>query len=418
MTYKHLIININGEEILILFMDYNFEISIFKKPIKSSIVSYIKKYNIKFNGKKILLSVGGLIIASLIYYRNDISFCKFENTKIIDYTDYFSSITDVPEIKLDEKDKDKDIIKSENDVVIKDTKTNIKKNKTIKKSEKSVISNNKTISKEKSTIKTNDSINVTVYKSNGEVITIDLEEYVIGVVAAEMPASFNIEALKVQAILARTYALKSIKLGKKLTDTVSTQAYIGTDSMKKKWGSEYTKYYTKIKNAVNSTKGLYVTYNGQIIDAVYHSTSNGFTENSLEVWGYSIPYLKSVNSEWDKNASPYERTITKSIEEIKKILEVSSIDNIEIIKRNSSGRVSLVKINDNEYSGVDLRTLLSLRSADFDIEIKDGNLVITTRGYGHGVGLSQYGSNSLANKGYNYEKIIKYYYSGVSINKL
>ena len=418
MTYNHLIINENGEEVLILFLNYDYEMSILKKPIKNSIISYINQNKIRFFGKKILLSVSGIVIATLIYSNNNIILDNIEDNNY-NYTEYFSIIDNTP--KLSSNKRENITTKSETE---KKEKEPIKQNKTTnnKKTNNSTTKNTtKDVKKNevsKKSVSEEATIKVTIYRSNDKIETLDLEDYTLGVVAAEMPASFNIEALKAQAILARTYALKSLKNGKKLTDTVSTQAYIDTDGMRKKWGSEYSKYYTKLKNAVNCTKGQYITYNNQIIDAVYHSTSNGFTEDSSEVWGYSVPYLKSVKSEWDKKTSSYERTITKSIEDVKQILELTNIDNIEIVKRNTSNRVSKVKINDNEYTGVDLRTLLSLRSTDFDIEIKDGNLIITTRGYGHGVGLSQYGANAMANNGYTYENIIKYYYSGINISKL
>ncbi|MDD6879181.1 MAG: stage II sporulation protein D, partial [bacterium] len=220
-----------------------------------------------------------------------------------------------------------------------------------------------------------------------------------------------------QAVLARTYALKAIKENKKLTDTTSTQVYIDNNEMKSKWGSDYNKYYSKIKQAVESTKSVYVTYNNELIDAVYHAISNGMTEDAINVWGHSIPYLKSVDSSYDKAVSGYSRSIIKTDSEILKIFGIDSLDNIEILSRNSSGRVSSVRVGDSTYTGVDIRTLLGLRSSDFDMEIVGENIKITTRGYGHGVGMSQYGANSMAKNGSTYEQIIKHYYSGVKINK-
>ena len=188
--------------------------------------------------------------------------------------------------------------------------------------------------------------------------------------------------------------------------------------MKSKWGSEYEKYYNKIKDAVNATKGMYVTYNNQLIDAVYHSTSNGKTEDAIYVWGYSVPYLKSVDSSWDKEASSYLRTVTKDSVDILKIFGIDTLAELKITKRNSSGRVVEVMVGDEVYSGVDIRTMLSLRSTDFDIEIEGDTVKITTRGYGHGVGMSQYGANIMANKGSTYKDIIHHYYTNVEIKKL
>lgn len=432
MAYKHLIYKKGKSEILVIIIDFNYEFSSIKKPIKTSVLKYIMDNKIKFNGNKILLSVGGIVIATFLYTNNNLIFNKFEDKNIYDYTGYFDNFSNIPKLESNEKNssikenidyKDKNNINkntNQNKKINKKESSNtvnknINKNTTETKNKvnNSLNSNNKKVNEE-----SKKEIAVNVYKDNGETFSINLEDYVLGVVAAEMPASFNIEALKAQAIIARTYALKSIKNGKRITDNVSTQAFIDTDGMRSKWGSEYSKYYTKVKTAVKDTEGLYITYNGDIIDAVYHSTSNGYTEDASEVWGYSVPYLKSVPSTWDKDSSPFQRTIIKSIEEVKKSLNISAIEGIEILKRNSSGRVSLVKIGNITYSGVELRKKLSLRSTDFNIEVDNDNMIITTKGYGHGVGLSQYGSNSLANRGYNYEKIIKYYYLGININKL
>lgn len=246
-----------------------------------------------------------------------------------------------------------------------------------------------------------------------------MEEYLIGVVAAEMPASFNTEALKAQAIIARTYALKSIERNKLLTDTVSTQAYIDTYEMQLKWGGDYNLYYNKIKEAVNSTEGLIITYNNELIDAVYFANSNGYTEDSKEVWGNTIPYLKSVESPYDINTTRYKKNTFITYEEASNILGFNIDQNVSIynILRNESNRVTSITINDKTYTGIEFRNLFKLNSADFEIEKNEFGLNITTYGYGHGVGMSQYGANGMANNGYGFDSIIKYYYKGVSIEK-
>ena len=234
-----------------------------------------------------------------------------------------------------------------------------------------------------------------------------------------MPASFNIEALKAQAVVARTYALKTIKNNKILTDTVSTQVYKDNNELKKLWGLDFEKYYNKIKNAVENTKGLVITYNNQLIDAVYHSTSNGMTEEASYVWNYSIPYLKSVSSEYDKNASSYKRTISFTYDKISKIIDTNIDKNTEfILERNNSNRVTNVKINNITISGTTFRNLLSLRSTDFIINTNENDITITTYGYGHGVGMSQYGANGMANNGFNYKDILSHYYTNVTIKKM
>ena len=439
---NHLLLKEN-EEVLILFLDYNYEFSKFNnsktRGFKQNINEYIKNNNIKFKGKKILLAVGSILIATLIYSNNNLYFNSFEET-IINYTD--SSITtsvfnDVNDVVIKTETENKNIPNKENDVSIniKDNKkeeikqqTPIKENskesnKTTQQNKKPIITENKNTSTNSTNnnITTNNTIAknmVTIYRSNGSILNIELEEYVIGVVAAEMPVSFNIEAIKAQAILARTYALKSKQNNKKLTDTVSTQAYIDANQMKEKWGSDFSKHYNKIKEAVSATKSLCIKHEGNLIDAVYHSTSNGFTEDASFVWGYSVPYLKTVESFWDKTASSYLRTTYKELDLIYKTFGITNIDEIKIMNRNSSGRVEKIEVGDSVYEGTDIRDLLGLRSTDFDLEVVDNKLKITTRGYGHGVGMSQYGANGMASDGYFYEKILKHYYTGITIEKL
>ena len=454
---NHLIVK-QKEEILILFLDYNYEFSKFDNNknigFKARINKYIKNNNIKFNGKKIVLAVGTILIATFIYSNNDLYFNKFEDGNLINYTDSSISTTFFKNIESSfvneeqdlkgeiinkESQKNETATSNEQNVIAKKETTN--KQTVIKNSKKDSSTNNKTTEDKKTTtvienkntnINTNSNTNkssntnnstatknmVTVYRSDGSVLNIELEEYVIGVVSAEMPASFNIEAIKAQAILARTYALKSKQNNKKLTDTVSTQAYIDANQMKEKWGSDFSKHYNKIKEAVSATKSLCIKHEGNLIDAVYHSTSNGFTEDASFVWGYSVPYLKTVESYWDKSVSSYLRTTYKELDLIYKTFGIISFDEVKIINRNSSGRVEKIQIGDSIYEGTDMRKLLGLRSTDFDLEVVDNKLKIITRGYGHGVGMSQYGANGMAKAGYSYEKILKHYYTGVTIEKL
>ena len=232
-----------------------------------------------------------------------------------------------------------------------------------------------------------------------------------------MPASFNNEALKAGAIAARTYALKAIQDGKTLTDTTSTQVYKDNNQLKALWGNSFNAYYNKVKNAVESTKGLVMYYNNSLINAFYHSTSNGYTEDSTAVFG-SFPYLQSVESPVDKNVSSYLRTTTFTYENISNKLgiPITSLSNINIV-RNNSNRISSITIDTNTYDGVKFRTILGLRSTDFDITLNENNIVITTRGFGHGVGMSQYGANEYAKQGWSYSQILKHYYTGISIKK-
>lgn len=419
----------NDEDVLFLYLDFSFEFGGKKQSFFKTIKRFLKTIN--FKGTKILLVSSGIIIGTL--YINPYKINKLDTptnynyvSKIIIHDFNENELTDYEiNINKDNKIQKGNILEKEkNDSVNNVTNVNIQKSNKLSNNveENSTNKSNFTETKKdnyketkKENIKKNE-ITVTVYRNNGKIINLELEEYLLGVVGAEMPASFNIEALKAQAILARTYALKSIKNGKKLTDTVSTQAYKDNSELQKMWKNDYTKYYEKIKKAVNETKGIVILYNNEYIDAVYHSTSNGKTENSKNVWKNSLPYLVSVDSSWDKNVKSYKKETIFEINEFCNILKLDVEEPItyEII-HNETGRVRQITINNKTFSGTEFRNLLKLRSADFEIEINDEKVKVTTYGYGHGVGMSQYGANEMAKQGYSYIQILKHYYTGVVI---
>lgn len=252
-----------------------------------------------------------------------------------------------------------------------------------------------------------------------EVVNLDLEEYVTGVVACEMPASFEIEALKAMAVAARTYALYKIETNSnyKLSTTTKDQCYITIDSMKKKWGNDYDKYYNRIKTSVEDTKNEKMTYNNKTIIAFYFSISNGYTENCENVFSQKLDYLKSVDSKWDSNYSYKEKTVEFDEKDFLNKLGISDdrIKSIDI-DRSSTNRVNCITINGKEYRGTRFRSLLGLRSTDFEITNDNSKVYINTKGYGHGVGMSQYGANEMAKNGFTYDEILKYYYTGIEIN--
>ena len=260
----------------------------------------------------------------------------------------------------------------------------------------------------------NKGINVRV-NLNGVVQNIELEEYIVGVVAAEMPASFNIEALKAQAVAARTYAMKKTSAGKILSASVSDQAYNTVDEMRNKWGVSFDIYYSKVRDAVYSTKGMVMMYNGNYIDALYHAISSGTTEMPKYVWNSSYPYLVSVDSSLDRNVRGYEVTNFFSYDSLSSKLGigVNADTNIEVLSYTESGRVNELKIGDSVLSGVTVRSKLSLRSTDFTFSKTDNGVNITTRGYGHGVGMSQYGANEFAKSGMSFSDILTHYYTGI-----
>lgn len=266
---------------------------------------------------------------------------------------------------------------------------------------------------------------VRVKRENGNIDRVFFEEYVKGVLAGEMPTSFDLEALKAQAVAARSYVLKKMEQNKEqdydVVDTVMNQVYLDDATLKEKWKDKYEEKNNRIKQAIVETKGEYMTYNNEVIEAFFFSTSTGKTENSGEVFQTQLPYLKSVDSAWDKEVSPvFSQDNNLSLEEFYQKLNIEYNPNlkIEITKTTSTGRIKELKINDHEFKANDIYQKLNLRSTFFDIKQKDNQVEITTKGYGHGVGMSQYGALAMAKKGYKYQDILKYYYQGVEIKKL
>jgi len=430
------------KDILYIYFDFSYEFSklgyVKEENIFESILKYIKNKKLKFFGQTILLCTSGIVFGTLNFnYEANTIDLNYNDANIEEIVKSDEENTIQEEIILDNVEKEENIkteqvinpeIKNNNEInnqsntVTNNTNTEAKKEEikeSIKEEKQPETKIEETKEQEELIEEVKYKTPVTIHKSNGEVGTLELEEYLIGVLAIEMPASFNMEALKAGAVAARTYALKHINEGKKLTDTELTQSYIEIDEMKTKWGNNFDKYYQKIKDAVKNTEGIYMTYNNYYIDAVYHSTSNGYTVSSIDVWGNDIPYLKSVDSIWDKNASTYLREKTISLEQFNQKLNtnLNENSNIEII-RDETNHVKTITIDDNTFTGIEFRTKLGLRSTDFDIKLEKENAVIDTKGYGHGVGMSQYGANEMAKLGYDYEQILKHYYTGITIKKL
>ena len=272
----------------------------------------------------------------------------------------------------------------------------------------------------------NENIYVRVKRdSTGMIDMVPFEEYIIGVVAGEMPASFDIEALKAQAVAARSYALTKMKQNSNnsydVVDTISNQVYLDDNKLRSNWGSNYDVNIAKVKEAVISTRGEYLTYDGEVVNAFFFSTSVGKTENCVDVFGGNLPYLVSVDSSWDEDVSPVfavEKIYTLNDFYAGLDLPYSDKVAIEILDTTSTGRIKKIKINDREYTGSEVASKLSLRSAFFEITQDSETVRINTKGYGHGVGMSQYGALGMAKKGYDYKEILKHYYTNVEISKL
>lgn len=245
----------------------------------------------------------------------------------------------------------------------------------------------------------------------------NLKEYIIGVVACEMPASFEIEALKAMSVASRTYTMYKIENNKNY-DIYNNddQCYITIDEMKNKWGKNFNKYYTRIENVVDETSNQYMTYKDDVIISFYFSISNGYTENVENVFSEKLDYLKSVDSTFDSEYNYKKDQKEFNLNDFLKKLNIEdkSIKDINI-ERSKTGRVNYIYINNTKIKGTKFRTLLNLKSTDFNISVYNNLVKIETKGYGHGVGMSQYGANVLAKRGYSYDEILKYYYTGVNI---
>lgn len=273
-----------------------------------------------------------------------------------------------------------------------------------------------------------------LHKKTGEVEQVKLDEYLCNVVSAEMPATFEQEALKAQAIVARTYTIYKI-LNKKhdnadiCDDSTCCQAWISKDDRLAKWEeNQRESNWQKICSAVNETSGKIITYENKPIDAFFHSNSGGITEVPVNVWGGTgYPYLQSVETSGENTYTQYASEVTLSQEElINKLkekysdisIDFTNSEDIKILEYTESTRVKTVKFGNHEISGVEARTLFGLKSTNFEISRDGNNIKFSVKGYGHGVGMSQTGADSMAKNGSKAEDIIKHFYTGVEITEV
>ena len=252
---------------------------------------------------------------------------------------------------------------------------------------------------------------------------VPIEQYVIGVLAGEMPINFEIEALKAQAVASRSYVMKQIErnIGKEydVVDTVMNQVYLDKEYLKTVWKEYYIDNINKIKLAVLSTKGEYLSYNGEVAEALFFSTSPGVTENSEDIFSSQEEYLRSVSSTWDEISPFYTSTKTYDINEFCNLLGIDLKDKliIEIIDSTNTGRIRKIKINNKEMTGNYVCSKLSLNSTFFEIIQESTKVIVKNKGFGHGVGMSQYGAQGMAREGYMYDEILKHYYKNIEIKK-
>lgn len=261
--------------------------------------------------------------------------------------------------------------------------------------------------------------------ATNEIEYLPLEEYIVGVLAGEMPIYFEKEAFKAQAVAARSYALKRMEYNKDndydVVDSVLNQVYLDANYLKNVWKENYIKNINKLREAVNETSMEYLDYNGEIIDALFFSTSNGYTETASLVFNVDLPYLQSVKSAWDEQtSSAFRSQMQTSLNDFYNKLDMEYSDDLDVkvIERSATNRIIKLIINGKEFLGRTLYDKLGLKSTDFSITKKGNNVIIDTVGYGHGVGMSQYGAEGMAEEGYEYFEILKYYYTGTVIKKI
>ncbi|HKM39723.1 MAG TPA: stage II sporulation protein D, partial [bacterium] len=269
----------------------------------------------------------------------------------------------------------------------------------------------------------------------GRIEEMAMEEYLIGVVAGEMPAQFEEEALKAQAVAARTYTLKRLRAGGGsgcplhpeadiCTDPNCCQAFLDQDKLRRRWGLfSYFNYRAKIAAAVAATSGLILTYDQGLIDPLYHASCGGLgTEDAEAVWGNAVPYLKPVHCHCGAQSPHVGVETVFTMAELEQglggevVLPASGGAFLEVLERTASGRVYKLQVGQLTLAGTELRRRLGLNSTDFSWRVADaGNIVFITQGKGHGVGMCQYGANALAKKGYDFKAILQHYYTGVEI---
>ena len=262
----------------------------------------------------------------------------------------------------------------------------------------------------------------------------NIDDYLCNVVSAEMPADYEIEALKAQAVVARTYTIYKINNKKHenadiCDDSTCCQAWVDKETRFSRWEeSKRESNWEKIQKCVQETQGQIITYQNQPINAFFHANSGGKTELPVNVWGGTgLPYLQVAETAGEEGYKQYESEVELTQDElIEKLktkysdisIDFSNQEDLKILEYTDSGRVKTVKFGNHEISGVETRTLLGLKSTNFEISKENDKIKFTVKGYGHGVGMSQTGADAMAKQGKNYKEIINHFYSGVEIKEV
>jgi len=264
-------------------------------------------------------------------------------------------------------------------------------------------------------------VELPVLMEDGSVKIMTMTDYLQGVLMGEMPASFEMEALKAQAVAARTFAAKSMQVSKHSNAAVCTlssccQGYLTEEQYAQKGGKE--QHIKRLRRAVEETAGQVLYYEGELIVASYFSCSGGRTEDAVAVWGVDVPYLQATDSPGEEDAAHYMDTVQFSVLEFEQLLDVRVSDGVGDYSYSDGGGVDQVRIGDKLFTGTQLRQLLGLRSTAFTVSVTDSCVEITTRGFGHRVGMSQYGANAMAAEGRSYGEILVYYYKGTELGQM
>lgn len=273
-----------------------------------------------------------------------------------------------------------------------------------------------------------------LHKKTNEIEEVALDNYLYHVVSAEMPADYEIEALKAQAVVARTYTIYKINNKKHdnadiCDDSTCCQAWVDKDTRFARWDeNKREENWNKIQKSVNETQGKIITYDNKPINAFFHANSGGKTEIPVNVWGGTgLPYLQVVETAGEEGYTQYASEISFTQAELTEklkskysdiVIDINNLEDVKIIEYTDSGRVKTIKFGNHEISGVEARTLLGLKSTNFEIKKEDDKIKFTVKGYGHGVGMSQTGADAMAKQGKNYQDIINHFYKGIEIKEV
>ncbi len=384
MFYNHAILEVNNEPVLYLYLNstYEFAQDFYgenrKKTLYEKVNNYIRNSGIDFKGRRVYLVVNGIIVSSLV-----IDPIKYDGKQKVDEMIPFYQYVEILS----------DLIPNNQEIELLDT------------DEEQEINAGKFIS---------------LKRSNGVLQRFFLEDYAYGVICSEMPLKFEKEALKAEAVLARTYALNQEKKGETIKEQNKIQAFTDKDNLKSLYKDQFVTYMQKVKDAIKETQGEYLTYHNEPIEVYTHVVNHGKTEDAREFLFRDVPYLRSVESPWDLEDFPYTNSTTFSFDEISRFLNqpIHKNTKISVVSHTIGGRIKQLRIGKFRYRVDYLYHLLGLKSTDFTVRITEEGVTFTFLALEAGLGLSKYGANGMAKQGYDYQKILSHYFPGTKIEKI